>query len=199
VDAAIGGEQGLNGFSAFVTQGEGIVVDIEVDVLAHDGDVHLLGVFLYIVGEAGIVCESVFEAAADKRIYFYGKGGVEVFAEDDAAQGDRGTGLFFPEFSEVYQFSQSFLPVGETIFMDDHAAVYPTGEDGVFDPGEYHELFPGGLGEGEGEEEVCGSLLPGDGDGAAVDGGKGSVFAGNQERADAFSECAACLQQPVLV
>ena len=61
-----------------------------------------------------------------------GEGG-QVAAENDSAQRDGCAGFFFPEFAQVKEFCQAFLPVGEPVFVDDHAAVDLAGEYGVFD------------------------------------------------------------------
>jgi len=117
-----GAEEGMDGALTIVAESEAIVVDVEVDVPAHNGLVHFPGVDLYIVGEIGVVGKSMFEAFADEAIHFGGQVGL-VAAEDDTAQRDRGAGLLFPVFAEVEEFSQALLPVSEPVFVDDHTAV----------------------------------------------------------------------------
>ena len=53
MQAGIGAEEGMDGIFSVRAEGEAIVVDIEVDVLAHDGLVHFLGVDFYKSGRAG--------------------------------------------------------------------------------------------------------------------------------------------------
>jgi hypothetical protein len=75
VESGEGAKEGPDGVLAGLPEGEAIVVDIEVDVLAHDGLVHFAGVDLYVVGECRVVGESIFEAFADQAIYFGGERG----------------------------------------------------------------------------------------------------------------------------
>jgi len=172
MEAGEGAEKGMDGVFPVKAEGQTIVVDIKVDVLAHDGLVHFLGVGLYEVGEGGVVCECVLEAFANEAVDFGGEGGL-IVAEDDAAEGDGGTGFFLPEFTQVEQFGQAFLLVGEPVLVDDHAAVDFAGEHGVLDAGKDHELLVAGCREGERKEQVCRGPFAGDSDSGGVDFGQG--------------------------
>ena len=75
VESGEGEQEGPDGVLAVRTEGEAIVIDVEVDVLAHDGLVHLPGVDLYKFREGWVVGKGIFEAFADEAIYFDSKGG----------------------------------------------------------------------------------------------------------------------------
>ena len=172
MEAAEGAKQGMDGVFPVKAEGQAMVVDIEVDVLAHDGLVHFPGVGLYEVGEGGVVGECVFEAFANEAVDFGGEGGL-IVAEDDTAEGDGCTGFFLPEFTQVEKFGQAFFLVGEPVLVDDHATVDFAGEHSVLDLGKDHELLVAGCREGEGKEQVCRGPFAGDGCFCGVDIGQG--------------------------
>ena len=111
VKAGVGVKERTDGIFSVRSEAEAIIIDIEVDMLAHDGLVHFLGVDFYIVGEVGVVRESVLEALADEPVDFggevfrrrgdlagecgcrVGEGG-QVAAENDSTQRDGCAGLF---------------------------------------------------------------------------------------------------------
>src|ERR1700742_2473098 len=125
-------QKDIEGVFAVGPQGKTVVVNIEVDMLAHNRFVHFPGVVFYVVREGGVMREGIFEAFADEAVDPGGKCGVrDVAAEDDAAEGDGCPCLFLPEFAQVEDLYQAFLLIGETVLMDDHAAVDRSGEDGV--------------------------------------------------------------------
>ena len=197
VELGVGPQEGIDSHFAICTQREAVLIDIEVDMLTHDGLVHFLGMGFNIGRKKRVVGEREFEAFSDELVDPGRKG--PVTAECNSAQRDGRTCFILPEFAEVEEAGQAFLGVREAVLVNDHAAVHLAAEHGLFYPGEDHESFVTGVWEREGEEQVRRGPFAGDGNRRRAYISQGYGFARDKQRTNSFTERAAGVKQLVVV
>ena len=117
---------------------DGVVVDVELDVLRHHRRIHFLRVPSDILAARGWVRECVFDAGAKRIVDVHSRACDQVAPDRNRCQRQRALHSRFPHCTEIFEQRQTLRLIRKSSLVDQHAAVHVPAQHGLLDPIEPH-------------------------------------------------------------